>query len=119
MSQVDQVKLAALERLWANVEADLDDEVVHGKFVRFVVDSELYLPAIERYKALAARDPARAALAGKWQKSIADQAAAKVFARAPVPGGAMAGRKRWQRVFIALVLLGLLQYVVRSSCGGS
>ena len=102
MSGAAEAHRAALARLWANVEASMDDEQVHQKFVRFAVDHELYLPAIERYKALAARSPAHQALAERMQKAIAGQAAAKVFAKAPRE----APRRRG--VGQALIVLGLI-----------
>lgn len=102
MSGAPEAQRAALAHLWTNVEAALDDEQVHQKFVRFAVDHELYLPAIERYKALASRSSAHRALAERMQKAIAGQAAAKVFARAPRE----APRRRG--VLQAVVVLGLI-----------
>jgi len=102
VSGAAEVHRAALARLWANVEASIDDDQVHQKFVRFAVDHELYLPAIERYKALAARSPGHQAVAERMQKAIAGQAAAKVFAKAPRE----APRRRG--VGQALIVLGLI-----------
>ncbi len=102
MSGAPEAHRAALAHLWAYVEASLDDEQVHQKFVRFAVDHELYLPAIERYKALAIRSAAHRALAERMQKAIAGQAAAKVFAKA----AREAPRRRG--VVQALVVLGLI-----------
>jgi hypothetical protein len=117
VSGADQAKLAALERLWANTTAALDDETVHQKFVRFAVDNELYLPAIERYKALAATDLAHRALAEKFQKAIAAQAAARVFARGPARAAATT-TQRVGRIMVAFFILGLVVVAARSACGG-
>lgn len=113
-SPADQAKRAALLRLWANVEAAPDDELLHQKFVRFAVESELYLPAIEQYKALAARDPARTAQADRWKKAIGAQAAAKVMAAAPREKPAP--KNRALRIFVALSVGSALATVLARAC---
>lgn len=117
MSPADKAKRAALDRLWGNVEAALDDEVVHQKFVRFAVDGELYLPAIERYKALAQRDPRYAPVADKWQKAIAGQAAAKVLLRAPRE--TRPSPRRGRQILVVLMLAGLFAWILRYGCAPS
>lgn len=75
--------LAALETLWKEVLAAPEDDDKHAKFFAFAVQNDLFLPAIERYKAFGAAGGAAAERAAKQQKRIADAAAAKVFAKAP------------------------------------
>ncbi len=75
--------LAALETLWQEVLAAPEDDSKHSKFFAFAVQNDLFLLAIERYKAFGATGGAAAERAAKQQKRIADAAAAKVFAKAP------------------------------------
>ncbi|MCC7384563.1 MAG: hypothetical protein IT384_22135 [Deltaproteobacteria bacterium] len=100
---------AALEALWQRVLEAPEDEERHQKFVSFAVESDLFLSAIERYKALAKEGGALAVRAEGFQKRIAAQAAAKVLSRS---GGPRPPSRLSAKVANVLVAVGMLTMVL-------
>jgi protein involved in temperature-dependent protein secretion len=106
----DPAAHAALATLWERVLEDPADEERHQKLIAFAVEQQLYLPAIQRYTALAEERPELAPSADKYKKQIGALAAAKVFATRERPA-AHRGRWFWRTLTVcAAVSLVLSEY---------